>query len=254
MWRSRSDRIHAERVFRPGVNARTPGVEWSLNPTDWSHDHETRTPRARRRCGAGVLRMHHRNHHDHLEPRRTQGGLPVQPADRRHGAGRRRPGRAQRASGGRERRGRQLRGPGRGHRVRRALGRHRRDELPRGRGRIEGHGAQLGRRAGPLRRPRDRRRRRGGPRRPEGGRDRSADGRDGELVRSAARPAGRRARLRARAGGRAVRHDRRRLLAHAPDHGAGLAVHRMHQRRAGVHGRDPDRCRDQPRELRRTRS
>ena len=31
-------------------------------------------------------------------------------------------------------------------------------------------------------------------------------------------------------------------------------VHRMHQRRAGVHGRDPDRCRDQPRELRRTRS
>ena len=49
-----------------------------------------------------------------------------------------------------------------------------------------------------------------------------------------------------------VRHDRHRLLAHAPDHGAGLAVHRMHQRRAGVHGRDPDRCRDQPRELRRT--
>src|SRR4029450_5931991 len=55
MWRSRSDRVHAERVFRSGVKARTPGVEWSLNPTDWSHDHEARTPRARGRGGARAV-------------------------------------------------------------------------------------------------------------------------------------------------------------------------------------------------------
>ena len=146
-------------------------------------------------------------------------------------------------------------GQGVGTGIHRAVRRRHRDELPRRRGRLEDHRLHVGRRPEAVRRPRDRVRLPARSGRPEDRREGHADRGARELRRPGAGTAGRGARLRARARGRADRHVGHRLLAGPDDHGAGPELRSRDLRRGpdtDVQQRHPDRRRHQPRELRRT--